>query len=144
MAPSAASGPEELHSQGAPSYAQGPGYHAAVADEARSHNDVELLEPRSTGRIRTSHDPKPIPSRQFDWTATSANYDASLEGDSWVANEPVGYGATKEEAIADLQAQLDEDDFAPLTVPEDEEPHDRYGERARLMSQYGLREKDFF
>lgn len=64
-------------------------------------------------KILTTHDPKPIPLRSFDWSATTDNYDVSYEGPEdggWVANEPVGYGATEEAAIADLKEQLAEDD----------------------------------
>ena len=39
----------------------------------------------------------PIPVRNFDWQATQDGYD---EGD------PVGYGSTESEAVADLQGQL--------------------------------------
>lgn len=63
-------------------------------------------------KILTTHDPKPIPTRAFDWSATTDNYDASYEGpeDGWVANEPVGYGATEEATIADLKEQLADED----------------------------------
>ena len=50
--------------------------------------------------IRTYYDPKPVPSRKFDWEAidySTHDYDS-----------PVGHGATKEEAIADLMWQLEE------------------------------------
>lgn len=50
-------------------------------------------------KIITHYDPKPIPTRRFDWSATTEDYD---EG------SPTGWGATKEEAIADLKEQLDE------------------------------------
>jgi len=49
----------------------------------------------------THYDPKPIPSRRFDWSATTADYEPP---------QPVGYGATEAEAIADLRAQLGEFD----------------------------------
>lgn len=62
-------------------------------------------------KIIVSFDPKPIPIRQFDYSAVTSNYDASYEGpeDGWVANEPVGYGATEEAAVADLKEQLEEE-----------------------------------
>jgi hypothetical protein len=44
-------------------------------------------------RIVTEHIYPPIPNRNFDWRATFEGYD---EG------EPMGYGPTKEAAIADL------------------------------------------
>lgn len=51
--------------------------------------------------IRTSYDPKPIPTRMFDWEAWD---DDTYDGPPC----PVGTGATEEEAIADLREKLDE------------------------------------
>lgn len=42
---------------------------------------------------------KPIPPRQFDWSAVTDNYEGG---------DPIGYGATEQEAIADLQEQLND------------------------------------
>ena len=42
---------------------------------------------------------KPIPLRQFDWSAVTNNYEGG---------DPMGYGATEQEAIADLQEQQDD------------------------------------
>jgi hypothetical protein len=50
--------------------------------------------------IRTSFDVKPIPSRGFDWSATDGDYDLG---------DPIGWGATEQEAIADLRSQLDDE-----------------------------------
>ena len=50
--------------------------------------------------IQTDYDPKPIPIRRFDWEAV--DYD-TLDYDS-----VTGFGATKEEAIADLMERLDD------------------------------------
>ena len=50
--------------------------------------------------IRTYYDPKPIPYRNFDWEA--------IDWETHDYDTPVGHGATKEEAIADLLWQLDE------------------------------------
>ena len=51
--------------------------------------------------IRTSFDPKPIPDRQWDWSAwRPENYDLG---------SPTGYGATEAEAIADLNEQIEEE-----------------------------------
>lgn len=111
---------------------------AAVAEETRSHVDVidaNELDSAAGPRIVTHHDPKPVPSRKWDWTAVD---DRTYDGEGC----PVGYGATEAEAIADLQEQL-EDDVAPIT---DETLHeDRPGrsERERLMDDLGLSEKDF-
>ena len=62
-------------------------------------------------KIKTTYDPKPIPVRYYDWSATSDNYEASWEGeeDGWKGSHPIGYGATEEEAVADYKMQLDED-----------------------------------
>ena len=46
-------------------------------------------------KIETHYDRKPIPSRECDWSATTDNYDVDWDGECWVANEPVGYGATE-------------------------------------------------
>ena len=48
-------------------------------------------------KIVTHFDPKPIPLRQFDWSAVTDNYEPGA---------PIGYGTTKEEAIQDLTDQL--------------------------------------
>lgn len=50
--------------------------------------------------IRTSYDPKPIPMRQFDWSAMRDGYDGG---------DPIGFGRTEAEAIADL---IDNEEFA--------------------------------
>ena len=48
--------------------------------------------------IRTEYWPKPIPPRQFDWSAVTDSYEPGC---------PIGYGLTEQEAIADLLAQLE-------------------------------------
>lgn len=56
-------------------------------------------------RIRTEYDPKPIPMRQFDWTAVDDNYEPGC---------PIGYGRTEAEAVADLKEQYERfKDFEP-------------------------------
>ena len=50
--------------------------------------------------IQTDYDPKPIPIRRFDWEACDSD---ALDYDS-----VTGFGATKEEAIADLMERLDD------------------------------------
>jgi hypothetical protein len=45
------------------------------------------------------YDPKPIPLRQFDWSAVRADYEPGM---------PQGFGATREAAIADLLEQEEE------------------------------------
>lgn len=53
-------------------------------------------------KIETHYDPKPIPSRNFDWTATFDNYDGAPD-----SHCPVGYGRTEAEAIEDLKANAE-------------------------------------
>lgn len=54
--------------------------------------------------IRTTYDPKPIPVRQFDWTAVDDDtYDGAPD-----AHCPIGSGTTEAEAIADLLLQIEE------------------------------------
>lgn len=50
-----------------------------------------MREPR---KIVTNYWPKPIPSREFDWTAY---VDGSEENTRWY-----GYGRTEDEAVSDL------------------------------------------
>jgi hypothetical protein len=52
-------------------------------------------------RIITSFVNPPIPIRRFDWSAVD---DDTYDGPGC----PIGYGATKEEAIGDLMEQLEE------------------------------------
>jgi hypothetical protein len=49
-------------------------------------------------KIITDYWPKPIPPRQFDWTATFDGYEPGA---------PIGHGRTEPEAIADLLEQAD-------------------------------------
>lgn len=49
-------------------------------------------------KIVTDYWMKPIPMRQFDWSATTDNYE---EG------HPIGFGSTEQEAIANLKEQLE-------------------------------------
>ncbi len=52
-----------------------------------------------TAKIETHYWAKPIPDRSCDWTATLDGYDAG---------DPIGYGATEAEAIADLKEQIED------------------------------------
>lgn len=57
-------------------------------------------------KIRTSYDPKPIPTSRFDWAAVDEDtYDGAP--DSGNRNQ-IGYGASEAEAIADLMILLEE------------------------------------
>jgi len=50
-----------------------------------------------TRKIVLDYWQKPIPMRTADWTAIFDDYDGAPD-----AHSPIGYGETKEEAIADL------------------------------------------
>ena len=49
--------------------------------------------------IVTDNWPKPIPDRRFDWAAATDNYEPG---------DPIGYGRTEAEAVADLLEQLED------------------------------------
>ncbi len=53
-------------------------------------------------KIVTEFWPKPIPLRSRDWSA--------IDDDTYEPGDPIGYGATEAEAIADLMAQIEERD----------------------------------
>lgn len=48
-------------------------------------------------RVVTSYDPPPIPVPFYDWTATTEDYEPG---------DLIGWGATEEEAVADLREQM--------------------------------------
>lgn len=50
-------------------------------------------------KIITGRWPKPIPIRGFDWSAITEDYDDT---------HPIGFGATEQDAIADLLEQIEE------------------------------------
>lgn len=58
--------------------------------------------------IETNHISPPVPSRRFDWSATLGTYDGAPDSPN---RHQIGYGATEQEAIEDLKAQLDEPDI---------------------------------
>ena len=47
--------------------------------------------------IKVAYDPPPIPMRQFDWHAFRPN--------NYEPGQPIGYGATRYQAINDLLEQ---------------------------------------
>lgn len=49
-------------------------------------------------RIVTEYIFPPIPDRRFDWSA--------IDDDTYEPGNPIGFGATKEEAISDLREQI--------------------------------------
>lgn len=61
-----------------------------------------------SSQIVTDYSPKPIPARQFDWTATLGEYDL---GDC------IGYGETKAEALTNLVDRLRERGRAVAVYP---------------------------
>lgn len=58
--------------------------------------------------IKTYYDPKPIPHRDCDWTATFGD---------WDLGQPIGYGATEQEAMRDLVDNYDVPEPDGLEVP---------------------------
>jgi hypothetical protein len=73
-----------------------------------------ICRPREE-KIVTRHDPKPIPTNRFDWSAIDDN---TYDGPGC----PVGYGATEAEAIADLLDQIDATDTGHDGMPDLGEP----------------------
>jgi hypothetical protein len=58
-------------------------------------------------KIVTHYWPPPIPDRRFDWHAVTEDYEG---GDGYdEPGSPVGYGRTKDEAVADLNEQLEDE-----------------------------------
>ena len=57
--------------------------------------------------IVTSHIVPPIPIRSFDWCAHYDDYDVDGDSEGWYSADPVGYGATEQEAIDNLLDQAD-------------------------------------
>ncbi len=63
-----------------------------------------MMADRQPPTIRTDYWAKPIPLRQFDWTAVDDDtYDGAPD-----SHCPIGYGATEQDAIDDLLIQIDE------------------------------------
>lgn len=60
-------------------------------------------------KIRTSFVYPPIPDRNFDWSAIDDDtYDCDCDQDGFFSRSPIGRGATEQEAIDDLLAQIEE------------------------------------
>jgi hypothetical protein len=60
---------------------------------------------RTNRKIVTQHVYPPIPDRRFDWSAVLDDYDGGFSDGS---SDPVGRGATEQEAIRDLMEQIEE------------------------------------
>lgn len=57
-------------------------------------------------RVRTAYGPTPGPFRQFDWSAADdGTYDGAEDSSN---RHQIGWGATEQEAIADLMEQIEE------------------------------------
>ncbi len=67
-------------------------------------------------KIRTHFDPKPIPDRSCDWSA----YDE----ETYEPGAPLGFGETEEEAIADLEEQIEEEKAAMADMDNGDWPED--------------------
>lgn len=60
-------------------------------------------------KIDTSHVFPPIPDRSHDWSAVDSDtYDCDCDQDGFFSTHPIGWGATEQEAIADLLEQIEE------------------------------------
>ena len=55
-------------------------------------------------KIVTNFDYPPISCRNFDWSAVTDNYDGADD-----STDPIGRGATEQDAIADLIEQLEDE-----------------------------------
>lgn len=82
-------------------------------------------------KFRTSYDPPAAPCRSMDWNAVSDNYEAG---------DPIGYGSTEAEAIADLLDNMLVAEFDPAPSHEapdlDYQLEDKH-ERQALMREFG-------
>lgn len=60
-------------------------------------------------KVVTDYWAKPIPLREFDWSAIDADtYDSDCDQNGFYSLGPVGYGSTEADAIADLMEQMEE------------------------------------
>jgi len=87
-----------------------PALNALARTEAEAM--IDRVERRFGVKVRTSFDCPPIPTRAFDWSAVTDDYDADCDLDGFFSTHPIGRGATEAEAIADLGEQLDEKEDA--------------------------------
>lgn len=70
----------------------------------RDHQDRVAHERDCEQGIRTANIRPPIGTTQFDWSATLADYDGAPDA----GFQPVGYGPTRDAAIADLKNEIEE------------------------------------
>lgn len=65
---------------------------------------IAFGKPIMVQKIITNYDYPPIPQRSFDWSAHLDNYDGAPDA----GFQPVGHGATEDEAVADLIRAMDD------------------------------------
>jgi hypothetical protein len=70
-----------------------------LAQLSSLRDKFEALARINSVKIVTNFDPKPIPLRQFDWSAVDDNYEPGC---------PIGYGASERDALDDLKGQLED------------------------------------
>ena len=81
-----------------------PGFNDGPCPCCKGGDDWQAVFPpidrrQPAPKIITKFDYPPIPDRRFDWSAVTEDYDLG---------SPIGHGATKKEAEADLLEQLEE------------------------------------
>jgi hypothetical protein len=62
------------------------------------HDMERAAKTLEASKIVARFDPPPIRDRRFDWSAVSRDYEPGM---------PIGYGTTKEEALADFREQME-------------------------------------
>jgi hypothetical protein len=70
-----------------------------------------ILREQDTHRGWTiNYDHPPIPCRDFDWSATSPDYDCSYEGpeDGWFTSGSIVHGRTRDDVVAEIDASIAE------------------------------------
>lgn len=58
-------------------------------------------------KVRTTNVFPPVPSRQYDWSAVTDDYEAECDSEGWWSKHPVGFGPTEQAAIADLLEEIE-------------------------------------
>jgi len=79
-----------------------------VASRTEAEAMIDRVERRHGVKVHTSFDCWPIQTRDLDWSAVTDDYDAWTEDGEWTSTHPIGRGAIEADAVADLEAQLDE------------------------------------
>ncbi len=71
----------------------------ALSPDAPGEEPAARLAEQAPPKVVTHYDPKPIPLRHCDWSAVLDGYEPG---------DPIGWGATEEQARADLAEQIEE------------------------------------